>query len=102
MAPKPYLKRRTKAVQVPKEEAKKPTGKARIDCWHRDKDTNVLIYGNRPQPAPARRSLLKRPSKLAPPRATAPNPTQAAFGLQDQTDETLPYKRPTLSYPGYG
>ena len=51
-APKPYLKRKTKAVLVQdlkkqqKEEAKAPvTG--RIDCWHRDKDTNVVIYGNK-------------------------------------------------------
>lgn len=51
-APKPYLKRKTKAVLVQdlkkqqKEESKAPaTG--RIDCWHRDKDTNVVIYGNK-------------------------------------------------------
>lgn len=100
--PKPYLKRRTKAVLVPKEEVKKPTGKARIDCWHRDKDTNVLIYGNRPSPGPARRSLLKRPSKLRNPRATATNPTQAWYGQQEPMGVAQPYKRATLNNPTYG
>ena len=35
--PKPFLKRKTKAVVLPKksklEETKKPQGKSRIDCW---------------------------------------------------------------------
>ena len=58
VSPRPFLKRKTKAVvvkAVPKEE--KPQGKSRIDCWHRDKDTNVLIYGNR-EPK-SRKSLMK-------------------------------------------
>ena len=47
VTPKPFLKRKTKAVVVAKEPAKKPEGKSRIDCWHRDKDTNTIIYGNK-------------------------------------------------------
>jgi hypothetical protein len=61
MVIKPFLKRKTKAVVVvKKEEAKKPEGKSRIDCWHRDKDTNTIIYGNNnPPPLMPRKSLLK-------------------------------------------
>jgi hypothetical protein len=56
------LKRKTKAVVVPKEQQKKPAGKSRIDCWHRDKDTNTIIYGNK-MPEPVKSLLKPNPSK---------------------------------------
>lgn len=63
--PRPFLKRKSKAVVVTKkEELKQPEGKSRIDCWHRDKDTNVLIYGNRAVKAP-RKNLMKKSSKAS-------------------------------------
>lgn len=38
----------------------KPQGKSRIDCWHKDKDTNTVIYGNKEKKS--RKSLLKKSS----------------------------------------
>lgn len=56
--PRPYLKRKTKAVKV--EAQYKVEGKSRIDCWQKgDKEpsSNVVVYGNRKR---KRQSLLKK------------------------------------------
>ena len=59
VAPKPFLKRKSKAVKVEPAQDKKEVinGKSRIDCWHRDKETNVMIYGNKQK---SKKSLLKK------------------------------------------
>ena len=47
-----------------KEKSVDPKGKSRIDCWHRDKDANVVIYGNRQQPGQMKKSLAKAKPQL--------------------------------------
>ena len=60
------MKRKSKAVLVKdqKKENADTKGKPRIDCWHRDKDTNVVIYGNRQQPGQRKKSLTKAKPQL--------------------------------------
>jgi hypothetical protein len=58
--PRPYLKRKTKAVKVEKGNQYKVEGKSRIDCWQKgDKEAagNQYVYGNRKR---KRQSLLKK------------------------------------------
>ena len=48
--PRPYLKRKTKAVKVEKSNQYKVAGKSRIDCWQKgDKEANGnnIVYGNK-------------------------------------------------------
>ena len=56
--PRPFLKRKTAKIVVQEKLAQplKPEGKSRIDCWQKDKDTNI-VYGNKKK---LRKSLLKR------------------------------------------
>ena len=58
--PRPFLKRKTAKIVVQEKLVQpiKPKGKSKIDCWHKDSDTNV-IYGNKVKKN-NRRSLLKK------------------------------------------
>lgn len=85
--PKPFLKRKTKPVVVPKEQQKKPAGKSRIDCWHRDKDTNTIIYGNKMPPAPVKNLLIPNASKSSKQiKAPVPNQVGAAALTKNRPD----------------
>lgn len=84
--PRPYLKRKTKAVKVEKGNQYKVEGKSRIDCWQKgDKEGggNTVVYGNRKR---KRQSLLKKNqesrSKLGWSNEGSPSP-----GARRQTGE---------------
>lgn len=90
--PRPFLRRKTKAVKVERSQQYKPLGKSRIDCWQRDRDENKR--GKKKQ----RQSLLKKNQESATKRLDQPYQNQQPFGHYQQNQMN---RLPGQNHPAY-